>query len=178
MPCPGRARAGHLPPWPQSGLPARPGTATRLWRACQPPASSPPPSRQGGGCRRPNKDHCRHRSVSRPAPAPAPEYQSTPGTAHNRRSGPADRCHTGRDQALHPGQLNFAAHSRKTARPRDRKYRSVAGGQSARRPRSPSISAGRIREASTRVLLTRFRSGLGVASESGTRPDLRSGRHR
>jgi hypothetical protein len=24
-----------------------------------------------------------------------------------------------------PGQLNFAAHSRKTARPRDRKYRSV-----------------------------------------------------
>jgi hypothetical protein len=35
-------------------------------------------------------------------PGAAPEYQSTPGTARNRRSGPADRCHTGRDQALHP----------------------------------------------------------------------------
>jgi hypothetical protein len=101
----------------------------------------PPPSRQGRGCRRPNEDHCRHRCVFKPAPAPAPEYESTPGTAHNRRSGPADRCHTGRDQALHPGQLNFATHSPKTARPCDRKYRSVAGGRSARRPRSPSITA-------------------------------------
>jgi hypothetical protein len=98
----------------------------------------PIPSRHGRRCRRPDEDHRRHQCVFKPASAPAPD-ESTPGTAHNRRSGPADRCHTGRDQALHPRAAELRHASRKTARPRDRKYRSVAGGQSARRPRSPSI---------------------------------------
>lgn len=122
---------------------ARPRTAIRLWRAWQPPASSPPPSRQGRRCRRPDEDHRRHQCVFEPASAPAPEYESTPGTAHNRRSGPADRCHTGRDQALHPRAAQLRHAFPEDSQTTRQKYRSVARGRSARRPRSPSITATR-----------------------------------
>ena len=125
------------------------------------PGRAQDPHRRAGLDRRPP------RALDRPHPKHTPAHR--PPTASKPGQGPPDQAAPVRSDQTHP------LTERRTG---GQNGLSVRPHRQACRSQRATISAGRIRGASTRVLLTRFRGGLGVASEPGTRPDPRVGRCR